>query len=210
MSSAVLALLRDSSVKHEHGNLTTRVQSTWKGGNRHWLEAQLGTDPSACQQRHTKPGTTENSLWSFPFLLMACSCSCVIQLSRCPRTLPIRPDHVQGAEATAPNYACPGSGWVLPVLGRLWLQDEGEDVTTAREKALLLSWQYCPRAVRDVQWVPACDRYNNNHTLYDTDSTFGFLTGVCCRVSFLSDKTELKKKKEIQSHGSFPFKRQHS
>lgn len=188
----------------------TSVQRTWRQEGRHRLGA--GQTPVPVSNVNIKPGMTENSFWPFPFLLMACSCSCVvIQLSRSPH-------------ASHQAWSCTSS-WshstkLCLVLAmsecylfwadcncrmkeRMWQQPV--------RRLCCCHYSTAPHTVRDIQWVLACDRYNNNHTLYDTDSTFGFLTGVCCRVSFLSDKTKLKKKrKEKQSHGSFPFKKQHS
>lgn len=129
-----VSAVRVSAVKREHGNVTTGVQSLWKRGDRHRSGAQLGTDPWGYQQCNTKPGTTKNSFWSFPSLHRACPYSCVVQLSCFPSGL-IRYKELK------PQYRITLSArnvWMPPVLGRVRLQNEGEDVTTAWDKALPL------------------------------------------------------------------------
>lgn len=197
MSSIVWALLWVLSLKRERGNLTTSVQSSWRIGDRHRLGAQLGTDPCASQQCNIKPGMIENSFWSFPSLLMGCSCSCgVVQLSRSPHTLPTGPDHVEGVQARAPNYTQSSGCLNAPCSGQTVTAGGRRGCDNSLWEGFAGHYRAAPHAVRAIPWVLACDRSNNRPTLYDTASTFGFLTGVCCRVSFLSDKTEKRKIKQ--------------
>lgn len=101
------------------------------------------------------------------------------------------------------RYDCHGPHARVPAGRMVYKQCEAQnkimlcphDVWEAMRAACMKALPLPSQHVRHTRRALASERYNNTHTLYDTDSTFGFFTGVCCTVSFLSAKTELKQNK---------------